>query len=518
MDKTSVNYDFFPTVRSQSFTDLMPPPSISFTNNFWDSLVQQQQEQLDSTNSPQLIGNLSQDLYHEGNSAAALLAVNTPRLGISSFAAAPMFDSSYHPNMPFHLQHSVIKDDVFLAQPSVFYTEIEDNVSLSSRSSLSSSQHGGEKLPRSPRLSPVTSPTKFLYNHEPLFEGSIIGTDETTMLGNHGQGRNCEDSSSAMLNQPVCRLSAREDIHWSKLLDVFCDGDDNDDHMSLSSLSSESDMEAYVTSQHPASNSSKKRNRSTQDQSRKTPKAAHRQKRGRKKRATTPTVATATITKKILKKKILSDPQDVGLLQQSVIAKTQHDVVEQNKETHSVDQLLEAVASDEERESRTMFQQLTDSNIDWCRYCGTRKGVSWRPGPWGKRTLCNKHGCDYKGYGLATRVPRLDLSMFANERLEDRVLPVIQEFCTVCQFPEQTDKEKAPSNRLICCQGVCSRAYHQQCHKSLNTVNQAVDSIYWYCSESCKDNRKLKKAAGKVPRKQMLLMHLPPKSKKKITT
>ncbi len=36
----------------------------------------------------------------------------------------------------------------------------------------------------------------------------------------------------------------------------------------------------------------------------------------------------------------------------------------------------------------TIYQKLTKANIDWCRYCGTTEGVNWRPGPWGKRTLC----------------------------------------------------------------------------------------------------------------------------------
>lgn len=36
----------------------------------------------------------------------------------------------------------------------------------------------------------------------------------------------------------------------------------------------------------------------------------------------------------------------------------------------------------------TIYQKLTKSNVDWCRYCGTTEGVNWRPGPWGKRTLC----------------------------------------------------------------------------------------------------------------------------------
>jgi hypothetical protein len=36
----------------------------------------------------------------------------------------------------------------------------------------------------------------------------------------------------------------------------------------------------------------------------------------------------------------------------------------------------------------TLFEQLSMTGIDWCRYCGTTEGVNWRPGPWGKRTLC----------------------------------------------------------------------------------------------------------------------------------
>lgn len=39
-------------------------------------------------------------------------------------------------------------------------------------------------------------------------------------------------------------------------------------------------------------------------------------------------------------------------------------------------------------ENPTIFQKLTKANVDWCRYCGTTEGVNWRPGPWGKRTLC----------------------------------------------------------------------------------------------------------------------------------
>lgn len=36
----------------------------------------------------------------------------------------------------------------------------------------------------------------------------------------------------------------------------------------------------------------------------------------------------------------------------------------------------------------TIYEKLTKASVDWCRYCGTTEGVNWRPGPWGKRTLC----------------------------------------------------------------------------------------------------------------------------------
>ncbi|GAB5590792.1 hypothetical protein Unana1_05692 [Umbelopsis nana] len=55
-----------------------------------------------------------------------------------------------------------------------------------------------------------------------------------------------------------------------------------------------------------------------------------------------------------------------------------------------------SVGSEEEQEEMdqstpsgpTIFEKFTDAEVDWCRYCGTTEGVNWRPGPWGKRTLC----------------------------------------------------------------------------------------------------------------------------------
>ncbi|CAO3688840.1 unnamed protein product [Rhizopus stolonifer] len=126
----------------------------------------------------------------------------------------------------------------------------------------------------------------------------------------------------------------------------------------------------------------------------------------------------------------------------------------------------------------TLFEQLTQAGIDWCRYCGTTEGVNWRPGPWGKRTLCNKHGCDYKGYGLASRLPRLDLSAFANESLQDRKRPIVQQFCVLCQSSKETQDDL-----LVFCDGGCSRAYHQRCYSLVNTEED------WYCNSNCVENK-----------------------------
>ncbi|KAI9245962.1 hypothetical protein BY458DRAFT_528306 [Sporodiniella umbellata] len=147
--------------------------------------------------------------------------------------------------------------------------------------------------------------------------------------------------------------------------------------------------------------------------------------------------------------------------------------------------------------TQSIFQQLTDAQIDWCRYCGTTEGVNWRPGPWGKRTLCNKHGCDYKGYGLASRLPRLDLSKFSHEKLHDRIRPVVQLFCTRCHSPKDT-----PEDPLVACQGGCSRAYHRTCSPS-----RILTSSLWYCHSSCKENRQRSRVAVDLPRKYTPLMH-----------
>ncbi|KAI8390306.1 hypothetical protein BD560DRAFT_380607 [Blakeslea trispora] len=457
-------------------TDIQPTQltvlSQSFSYNLWDAVL------LDQTTLAKPIGDSSPDTYHECNPAA--LPIGGPRMAISHLILGPTFDFT----RPFMLLsgNTLIKDDVFLASDSPLYPtssfqlDQDDNASLSSHSTSSSQQ--SDKLHTSPCLSPVTSPTNFLYNHEPLFDGGIIEPD-------HASDDDILSVSTESTKQPA---SSENDLDWYKLLDAFHEDVAFD---SLSSCSEPTLLEEVdhhdilffpsdclttnnlkrARSQTPASELSflLDPDESSSSSSHKRP-INPRQKRRRK--------HTQTIKKKEEKKKPMPSF------------------------TASHCQLIEPISS--QKDKKTVFQHLTETSIDWCRYCGTTEGVNWRPGPWGKRTLCNKHGCDYKGYGLASRLPRLDLSAFSHEQLQDRVRPVVQHFCIVCQSPEETEE----NNQLILCEGGCSRAYHQKCHAPIITVNPTIDAVHWYCSPLCKENRKRNRVVVELPRKHMPLMHL----------
>ncbi|KAI8328967.1 hypothetical protein BC941DRAFT_443897 [Chlamydoabsidia padenii] len=157
----------------------------------------------------------------------------------------------------------------------------------------------------------------------------------------------------------------------------------------------------------------------------------------------------------------------------------------------------------------TLYQKLTKANVDWCRYCGTTEGVNWRPGPWGKRTLCNKHGCDYKGYGFACKLPRLDLTGYVHESLHDRDRPVLQFYCATCHRMESWE-----TNVLVRCEG-CYKAYHQKCYQG---QEQALSDTFvagdqpWYCEEVCRDNVARRRVVVEISRKRLPLMCAPTKN------
>ncbi|KAF9085320.1 hypothetical protein BGX23_009788 [Mortierella sp. AD031] len=170
----------------------------------------------------------------------------------------------------------------------------------------------------------------------------------------------------------------------------------------------------------------------------------------------------------------------------------------------SVSSSLAAVCENKTSKSPTLFQMLTKANIDWCRYCGTTEGVNWRPGPWGKRTLCNKHGCDFKGYGFACKLPRLDLTSYAHETVDQRIRPVLQHFCHGCQSQEST-----AGNRMLRCEG-CPKAFHQTCHGDSPIPDEvAASDKAWFCDESCRENVKKKRVCVELPKKRLPLMSTP---------
>ncbi|PVU92729.1 hypothetical protein BB561_003653 [Smittium simulii] len=134
----------------------------------------------------------------------------------------------------------------------------------------------------------------------------------------------------------------------------------------------------------------------------------------------------------------------------------------------------------------TIFQEFTKNGVDWCRYCGTTEGINWRPGPWGRRTLCNKHGCDYKGYGFASKTPRLDLRSFIGESIDDRKMPILQSYCYVC-----LSNKDEPNNPLYYCSG-CPNSYHKNCLASLKYTDTIYEPHFfcrYTCLESSKKNR-----------------------------
>ncbi|KAG2198440.1 hypothetical protein INT47_009017 [Mucor saturninus] len=313
----------------------------------------------------------------------------------------------------FWSPHHLVKDDVFFA-PSSPSCIIDNNSWVPT-----------------PCLSPVTSPSDFLYDREPLFDGIDY------YYGGAEEDKTDHCTDSPVNNSIIMHQTPDDDDDWSALFNG-----DNYDFLPLTPSSTEEEGQETLSEDDE------------EDQ------------------------------------EYLDESPPIQVVNGTTESK-QHNPLKRTIEESSL-----LFTPSKKSKSSTVFENLTKLGIDWCRYCGTTEGVNWRPGPWGKRTLCNKHGCDYKGYGLASRLPRLDLSAFAKERLQDRQRPIVQQFCVICQSPEKT------LDKLIPCQGGCSRAYHQYCHSIKNT------SSTWYCSTQCQENKLKNKVVVDLPRKYLPLMRL----------
>ncbi|KAJ3365509.1 hypothetical protein GGF31_008534 [Allomyces arbusculus] len=125
----------------------------------------------------------------------------------------------------------------------------------------------------------------------------------------------------------------------------------------------------------------------------------------------------------------------------------------------------------------TMYEQLTARSVPWCRFCGVTESPNWRQGPWGKKSLCNKHGCAWSGIAGNKRI-RLDLRGYVEETLEDRIIPVVQDYCWLCQGKEQRDV----AHDLQRCGG-CQKAFHATCLRTAGPPR--AGATRWFCSVSC---------------------------------
>ncbi|KAG0167522.1 hypothetical protein DFQ28_006831 [Apophysomyces sp. BC1034] len=168
------------------------------------------------------------------------------------------------------------------------------------------------------------TPSDLLYDHEPLFDG--IEEDLN------------QDQAHVVRTEPIRRNSTvSTDLDWSALLDELCD--DDDENLKRKRPEEEDDVvEERICHLHLSDSTSS----SEEEELIKTNRRIKRRKK------------SGLPCKKHTKKKSAPSP----------------------------------VIIEQAQDGLTLFENLTQAGIDWCRYCGTTEGVNWRPGPWGKRTLC----------------------------------------------------------------------------------------------------------------------------------
>ncbi|ORZ41135.1 hypothetical protein BCR44DRAFT_250962 [Catenaria anguillulae PL171] len=148
----------------------------------------------------------------------------------------------------------------------------------------------------------------------------------------------------------------------------------------------------------------------------------------------------------------------------------------------------------------TIWTRLTKGGKRWCLVCGTTYTTQWREGPWGKQTVCNRHGLALKGKPNADSAPRLDLSPWAHERKEDRTAPLFHQVCFTCHKEEVPHAAAQLKGDLLRCGG-CGLAVHcasDQCMKLVpeqqfahvkspgSNRDEASDPV-WFCTNACVD-------------------------------
>ncbi|OAD81529.1 GATA-type zinc finger transcription factor [Phycomyces blakesleeanus NRRL 1555(-)] len=447
------------------------------------------------------------------------------------------------------LSYFLLKDDIFFSQPPT-HDLIQSSLALHQSLAFAapSPLNIKQKTP-SPNLSPVTSPSGLLYDHEPLFDGLedldlsqpndstvtnntnlIADNDNTTtaviMINNNNISESPMSTHQSpqdyfsVLPYPSSRTTIIDDslsdqspqLEWSALLDHFNDDNENDENNDDNTTttttkitkkgsrrnkinnyeSSESDIildydyhyDSDIDTDTNSINSSTRTSNSNSNNSSRSSSIISRRN------------SSLIIPRHGLKRKRLSIDSDTSLEPEKPFKR----LLNTTTAVTSSSSPSQSPSFSSSTPRPTVFESLTDTGVDWCRYCGTTESVNWRPGPWGKRTLCNKHGCDYKGYGLVSRLPRLDLSAFVNEPIQDRICPVIQEFCAICRSPGFTS-----DNLLVKCQGGCSRAYHQLCRSPIIGSHLFQDTR-WYCSSACRVNRLKNRVVVDLPRNHLPLM------------
>lgn len=326
-----------------------------------------------------------------------LLPITSPHLaiGASPTTTWQLLVGTYY----YHQQalFSPLKDDVFLA-PAIADNE---SVTTSSSETAHSASLVGNWVP-TPCLSPVTSPSDFLCNHEPLFDG----IEEDLQQQQHQQKEEKEQQQQQQSDHHHADYFSDDESQSTKSKPESVPTLDWCDEVSSPAMSFYGDDEQAIPEpQVPPEqflfddieiNSSDDEQQQQQEDD------------------PFPTVLSRGIKRKHSKSMDNSDDQagddeesdgnERVQLPSSLAQLVEHrrparaKPARRRTKRHAgrrarpakpiyIDPTANEDATEDDGKY-TIFERLTQAGIDWCRYCGTTEGVNWRPGPWGKRTLC----------------------------------------------------------------------------------------------------------------------------------